>query len=194
MVDMEASGGEEPGLVSVQGRQGNVSFRPYRDIRTKDLTSPGVEEEEMETEDEEAVSVRLDMSEVLNPDTLCHLFAFLDTKSKGRAAQVNTLIVSIFDDNLQSRYLIWTAQLSFPWPPASYQLGFTVEMFYLQNERIFSIFVREPSIRLICQARLSSTLDHTSPFSFLGPNLCTANAFLNQIFIFNMKGRSSMLL
>ena len=94
MVDIEASGGEEPGLVSVQGRQGNVSFRPYSDIKTRALTSPGAEEAEMETEDEEAVSVRLDMSEVLNPDTLCHLFAFLDTKTKGRAAQVNSVIVS----------------------------------------------------------------------------------------------------
>ena len=90
MVDMEASGGKEPGLVSVQGRQGNVSFRPYSDIKTRALTSPGAEE----AEDEEAVSVRLDMSEVLNPDTLCHLFAFLDTKTKGRAAQVNSVIVS----------------------------------------------------------------------------------------------------
>ena len=90
MVDMEASGGEEPGLVSVQGRQGNVSFRPYSDIKTRT--------EDMEVEEtEDEASVKLDMSEVLNPDTLCHLFSFLDTKSKGRAAQVN-----IFVDNLQS--------------------------------------------------------------------------------------------
>ena len=67
-----------------------MSFRPYSDIKTRALTSPGAEE----AEDEEAVSVRLDMSEVLNSDTLCHLFAFLDTKTKGRAAQVNSVIVS----------------------------------------------------------------------------------------------------
>ena len=91
MVDMEAGSGargDEPGLVSVQGRQGNVSFRPYRDIKTRAVTS---HQEEVEEEDEEGeeISVRVDMVEVLYPEILCHLFSFLDTQSKGRAAQVN---------------------------------------------------------------------------------------------------------
>ena len=90
MVDMEASGarGDEAGLVSVQGRQGNVSFRPYRDIKTRAVTSSPGAEEEMEEGEEEEVSVRVDMLEVLYPEILCHLFSFLDTQSKGRAAQV----------------------------------------------------------------------------------------------------------
>ena len=90
MVDMEAGSGargDEPGLVSVQGRQGNVSFRPYRDIKTRAVISQGTEEEE--------VSVRVDMVEVLYPEILCHLFSFLDTQSKGRAAQVNIRILQI---------------------------------------------------------------------------------------------------
>ena len=90
MVDTKASGarGDEAGLVSVQGRQGNVSFRPYRDIKTRTVTSsPGAEHGEME-EGEEEISVRVDMVEVLYPEILCHLFSFLDTQSKGRAAQV----------------------------------------------------------------------------------------------------------
>ena len=92
MVDMEAGSGargDEPGLVSVQGRQGNVSFRPYRDIKTRAVISQGTEEEE------EEVSVRVDMVEVLYPEILCHLFSFLDTQSKGRAAQVNIRILQI---------------------------------------------------------------------------------------------------
>ena len=111
MVDMEAGSGargDEPGLVSVQGRQGNVSFRPYRDIKTRAVISQGAEEE---GEEGEEVSVRVDMVEVLYPEILCHLFSFLDTQSKGRAAQVNTrflqiVMISIFGDNPQSRYLI----------------------------------------------------------------------------------------
>ena len=90
MVDMEAGSGargDEPGLVSVQGRQGNVSFRPYRDIKTRAVISQGTEEEE--------VSVRVDMVEVLYPEILCHLFSFLDTQSKGRAAQVNIRFLQI---------------------------------------------------------------------------------------------------
>ena len=96
MVDMEASGarGDEAGLVSVQGRQGNVSFRPYRDIKTRAVTSSPGAEEEMEEGEEEEVSVRVDMVEVLYPEILCHLFSFLDTQSKGRAAQV---IISLSD-------------------------------------------------------------------------------------------------
>lgn len=92
MVDMEAGSGargDEPGLVSVQGRQGNVSFRPYRDIKTRAVISQGTEEEE------EEVSVRVDMVEVLYPEILCHLFSFLDTQSKGRAAQVNIRVLQI---------------------------------------------------------------------------------------------------
>ena len=116
MVDMEAGSGargDEPGLVSVQGRQGNVSFRPYRDIKTRAVISQGAEGEE----EVEEVSVRVDMVEVLYPEILCHLFSFLDTQSKGRAAQVNirnirflqivlSAMISIFGDNPQSRYLI----------------------------------------------------------------------------------------
>ena len=93
MVDMEAGSGargDEPGLVSVQGRQGNVSFRPYRDIKTRAVISQGAEEEEVEE-----VSVRVDMVEVLYPEILCHLFSFLDTQSKGRAAQVNIRFLQI---------------------------------------------------------------------------------------------------
>ena len=79
MVDMEASGGDKPRLASVQGRQGTVSFRPYRDIKTRvTLTSPA------DREDKEAGAV----VELLYPEILCHLFSFLDTQSKGRAAQV----------------------------------------------------------------------------------------------------------
>ena len=97
MVDMEASGarGDEAGLVSVQGRQGNVSFRPYRDIKTRAVTSSPGAEQEME-EGEEEVSVRVDMVEVLYPEILCHLFSFLDTQSKGRAAQVIISLLSGF--------------------------------------------------------------------------------------------------
>ena len=116
MVDMEAGSGargDEPGLVSVQGRQGNVSFGPYRDIKTRAVISQGAEGEE----EVEEVSVRVDMVEVLYPEILCHLFSFLDTQSKGRAAQVNirnirflqivlSAMISIFGDNPQSRYLI----------------------------------------------------------------------------------------
>lgn len=94
MVDMEAGSGargDEPGLVSVQGRQGNVSFRPYRDIKTRAVISQGAEE----VEEGEEVSVRVDMVEVLYPEILCHLFSFLDTQSKGRAAQVNIRFLQI---------------------------------------------------------------------------------------------------
>ena len=115
MVDTEASGarGDEAGLVSVQGRQGNVSFRPYRDIKTRTVTSSLGGEEEMEEGEEEEISVRVDMVEVLYPEILCHLFSFLDTQSKGRAAQVMISLsdfcklssddYSIFDDNPPSR-------------------------------------------------------------------------------------------
>ena len=83
MVDVEESLGEDSGLVSVQGRQGNVSFRPYRDIKTKVVQQQAEGEEE-----EEAGDTTVDN---LYPELLCHIFSYLDTASKGSTAQVRSL-------------------------------------------------------------------------------------------------------
>ena len=80
MVDVEESLGEDSGLVSVQGRQGNVSFRPYRDIKTK-----VVQQQQQEGEEEGEGETTVDN---LYPELLCHIFSYLDTASKGSTAQV----------------------------------------------------------------------------------------------------------
>ena len=80
MVDVEESLGEDSGLVSVQGRQGNVSFRPYRDIKTKVVQQQQAEEGEGDT-----------TVDNLYPELLCHIFSHLDTASKGSTAQVRSL-------------------------------------------------------------------------------------------------------
>lgn len=83
MVDVEESLGEDSGLVSVQGRQGNVSFRPYRDIKTK-----VVQQQQAEGEEEGERDTTVDN---LYPELLCHIFSHLDTASKGSTAQVRSL-------------------------------------------------------------------------------------------------------
>ena len=74
MVDVEESLGEDSGLVSVQGRQGNVSFRPYRDIKTKVVQQQQQQEGEEEGEGDTTV-------DNLYPELLCHIFSHLDTAS-----------------------------------------------------------------------------------------------------------------
>ena len=83
MVDVEESLGEDSGLVSVQGRQGNVSFRPYRDIKTK-----VVQQQQQQGEEEGEGDTTVDN---LYPELLCHIFSYLDTASKGSTAQVRSL-------------------------------------------------------------------------------------------------------
>ena len=85
MVDVEESLGEDSGLVSVQGRQGNVSFRPYRDIKTK------VVQQQVEGEEEGEGDTTVDN---LYPELLCHIFSYLDTASKGSTAQVRSLFLT----------------------------------------------------------------------------------------------------
>ena len=77
---------------TVQGRQGNVTFRPYRDIKTKPLLKRKFVEHDNNVgehggtlEEVEGVTV----AEDLYPELLCHIFSMLDTESKGRVAQVN---------------------------------------------------------------------------------------------------------
>ena len=76
---------------TVQGRQGNVTFRPYRDIKTKPLLKRKFAELDNDVdehggkEDVEGAT----MAEDLYPELLCHIFSMLDTESKGRVAQVN---------------------------------------------------------------------------------------------------------
>ena len=80
-MDCEPAGpgeGGPGGGLTVQGRQGSVTFRPYRDIRTKVVQQAG--EEELPTSPTTV--------ETLYPELLCHIFSFLSTESKGRAAQV----------------------------------------------------------------------------------------------------------
>ena len=82
MVDVEDSSGEDSGLVSVQGRQGNVTFKPYRDIKTKAVH---VDQEARGTPDTCPAHVDIDN---LYPELLCHIFSYLDTISKGNSAQL----------------------------------------------------------------------------------------------------------
>ena len=76
---------------TVQGRQGNVTFRPYRDIKTKPLLKRKFVELDNDVDEhggkEEVEGAT--MAEDLYPELLCHIFSMLDTESKGRVAQVN---------------------------------------------------------------------------------------------------------
>ena len=77
---------------TVQGRQGNVTFRPYRDIKTKPLLKRKfVEHDDNNVDDEHDHEVEqgATVAEDLYPELLCHIFSMLDTESKGRVAQVN---------------------------------------------------------------------------------------------------------
>ena len=82
---------------TVQGRQGNVTFRPYRDIKTKPLLKrklvelDDVDEQEEGREEVEGPT----MAEHLYPELLCHIFSMLDTESKGRVAQVNKALSNV---------------------------------------------------------------------------------------------------
>jgi len=75
--------------VTVQGRQGNVTFRPYRDIKTKQvkniLISSAADEQNFAELGDERIRTTVD---ILYPELLCLIFSFLDTQSKGRSAQV----------------------------------------------------------------------------------------------------------
>jgi len=74
---------------TVQGRQGNVTFRPYRDIKTKPLLKRKLIE--LDDVDEQGGKEEVEgptMAEHLYPELLCHIFSMLDTESKGRVAQV----------------------------------------------------------------------------------------------------------
>lgn len=85
---------------TVQGRQGNVTFRPYRDIKTKPVLKRKFVEDDNVDEDggkEEAEVEGPRMAEDLYPELLCHIFSMLDTESKGRVAQVNTFFHSTCD-------------------------------------------------------------------------------------------------
>ena len=90
MVDVEASDNSDPDqLVTVHGRLGNVTFKPYRDIKTRSVNlSAGTENGDSST----AITV-----DNLYPEILCHIFSHLDTSSKGRAAQVT---ISTYPANL----------------------------------------------------------------------------------------------
>ena len=104
MVDVEESSGEDSGLVSVQGRQGNVTFKPYRDIKTK---AAHVDQESRGATDTCLAHVDIDN---LYPEILCHIFSYLDTISKGTSAQVN---------------------IKFNFPQLSISVGTTFIQFYL---------------------------------------------------------------
>ena len=79
----------------MQGRQGNVTFRPYRDIKTKPLPlKRKFVEFDNDVENEhgggkEDVDQGATMAEDLYPELLCHIFSMLDAESKGRVAQVD---------------------------------------------------------------------------------------------------------
>ena len=74
---------------TVQGRQGNVTFRPYRDIKTKPLLKRKFVEQDDNVEEGKEEVEGATMAEDLYPELLCHIFSMLDTESKGRVAQVN---------------------------------------------------------------------------------------------------------
>ena len=76
---------------TVQGRQGNVTFRPYRDIKTKPLLKRKFAELDNDVDEDGGKEVveGATMAEDLYPELLCHIFSMLDTVSKGRVAQVN---------------------------------------------------------------------------------------------------------
>ena len=79
MVDVqESDNSEQAQLVTVHGRLGSVTFKPYRDIKTRTVTTVG----------EQADTASCLTVDSLYPEILCHVFSYLDTSSKGRAAQV----------------------------------------------------------------------------------------------------------
>ena len=81
---------------TVQGRQGNVTFRPYLDIKTKPLLKRKLVE--LDDVDEDGGKEEVEgptMAEHLYPELLCHIFSMLDTESKGRVAQVNKALSNV---------------------------------------------------------------------------------------------------
>ena len=91
-VEMEDSNSEDSGLFSVQGRQGNVTFRPYRDIKTKTLHVHHQDDAAEDGSDDTAVVATC--VDNLYPELLCHIFSYLDTVSKGNTAQVRKNILN----------------------------------------------------------------------------------------------------
>jgi len=75
----------EGDAMTVQGRQGNVTFKPYRDIKTKQVKLISDNQHQNMTEAMDRVNTTVDN---LYPELLCLIFSFLDTESKGRTAQV----------------------------------------------------------------------------------------------------------
>ena len=102
---------DEKSVVSVQGRQGNVTFRPYRDIKTRHI---GADHDDGD-DDHEVVSINQ-----LYPELLCHIFSYLDTGSKGSAAQVLfSLLESCFYTNHNNPLTAASAPpqpFTVPWP------------------------------------------------------------------------------
>lgn len=78
---------EEDDIRTVQGRQGNVTFRPYRDIKTRPLKKRFIEEHDDEVE-HGVLGEQRPRAEDLYPEILCYIFSLLDTESKGRTSQV----------------------------------------------------------------------------------------------------------
>ena len=65
-------------LLTVHGRLGNVTFKPYRDIKTRSVNKVS----------EEGDNKTSTTVEHLYPEILCQIFSYLDTASKGRSARV----------------------------------------------------------------------------------------------------------
>lgn len=83
----------------VQGRQGNVTFKPYRDIRTKPLKKRAIipETSKLLGSVSDHLFSKVTAISDLYPELLCLIFSHLDTASKGRAAQVCRRWQSIFN-------------------------------------------------------------------------------------------------
>ena len=80
---------EGEGVRTVQGRQGIVTFRPYRDIKTKPIKKCYVVDQNHRGEEQSVFGrQQRTVAEDLYPEILCHVFSMLDTESKGRTAQV----------------------------------------------------------------------------------------------------------
>ena len=69
--------GQPDQVLTVHGRLGNVTFRPYRDIKTRQV--------QRTSEERDNTSTTVDN---LYPEILCQIFSYLDTASKGRSARV----------------------------------------------------------------------------------------------------------
>ena len=67
-------------LLTVHGRLGNVTFKPYRDIKTRSVNRL--------SEEGDSSSSATTTVENLYPEILCQIFSYLDTASKGRSARV----------------------------------------------------------------------------------------------------------